>query len=342
MKTRFGAEAFWMMASASIRNGTIDARLVIALEAAYGSGAPADGDQISFGRIRVRVTGLPADGTYTVIHPYGKQTFNVKLDPLTAREINYTQDIGVSAPGDFSLTLQSRIGPFLRWTDPDYPYIDPVTSRAYIGNPQVLHRITGSPFNTNYFRIIGPTGVILNVGTGSNILTQTNFSLVGKIATRSGIDVKQATYSRAADGAGFVDVLATSREGQNVLLRGGVLPVRMVENAPGEYRGRIFFDGATTFLPSEITVSNITDNPDSNITRKVTDAVALRPFYSSTFRTLVLSAASRDLFIPPVLSSPGISSLYQATVVPPNMPVVNSSSGGAATEPVWSYGKQLP
>ena len=89
--------------------------LVLALEAAFANGGPAVGDQISFGRVRIRVENLVPGATYRVTHPYGVDVF--QADEAT-RSINFTEDIGIGAPGDFQGALNSRIGPFLTWDPP--------------------------------------------------------------------------------------------------------------------------------------------------------------------------------------------------------------------------------
>src|SRR5437899_8961639 len=48
--------------------------LVIALEGSFLNGAPVDGDQIVFTRVRVRATGVVPGATYTVTHPFGVET----------------------------------------------------------------------------------------------------------------------------------------------------------------------------------------------------------------------------------------------------------------------------
>jgi hypothetical protein len=62
---------------------------------------------------------------------------------------------------------------FLRW-DPAFAPAAPV---GYLGDPTVDHRITGSPFNTNIFKIDGP-----NIGGNGVNTIQTNlFAVSGKI-----------------------------------------------------------------------------------------------------------------------------------------------------------------
>lgn len=181
-----GGEVFWWMGDAvapvaSVPTGR--AVLVLGIEGTFGgAGAVVNGQQISFGRVRVRVD-VPVDGNYTVTHPFGTLVF----DNVTAADgINYTADIGAANFTDvaagFAGTLQSKIGPFLTW--PDYqndptlqatapvldgqgnPVLDPqgnpvteVVAR-YIGNLNIPHVVTGSPLGNNFFRVTGPTGVI--------------------------------------------------------------------------------------------------------------------------------------------------------------------------------------
>ncbi len=52
------------------------ALVTLALEGAFVNGDPAAGEQMAFGRIRVRVTsGLCPDTTYQFRHPFGTETF---------------------------------------------------------------------------------------------------------------------------------------------------------------------------------------------------------------------------------------------------------------------------
>ena len=83
--------------------------LVLALEAAFGSGAPAVGQQMVFARIRV-TAGVPFDGTYTVTHPYGTETFANVTSSGTNRDIVFTEDIGIS-PGNFTAPSSAASGP---------------------------------------------------------------------------------------------------------------------------------------------------------------------------------------------------------------------------------------
>jgi len=140
--------------------------LVMALEGAFSSvtGDASVGENITFARIRVRIDNPIEGANFKVTHPYGVVTFtNI---PQGARAVNFTEDIGIPAvlppPTDFSGALLGPIGPFLRWTAPDFPVLDQ-NGNTYIGDPAIPHSVTGSPFNTNFYRIEGPVGIFSGV-----------------------------------------------------------------------------------------------------------------------------------------------------------------------------------
>jgi hypothetical protein len=198
VQLRTGEEGFWWSGEAFINTDTVpdaqgvDGLLVLAMEAAFGgTGVPAERQQIAFGRLRIRVD-VPVEGHYTITHPYGVEEFDVVFDPtetdpdkLGRRAINMTRDVGAIDPANpdsaFRGALFSDIGPlFLRWTnfDTDPALKKPVNPTdplspviQYLGNPLIPHAVTGSPFNTNFFRIVGP---------GINVQTDL-FAVSGKI-----------------------------------------------------------------------------------------------------------------------------------------------------------------
>ena len=89
-------------------------------------------------------------------------------------DINTTEDIGCgSAPCDFRASLEGKISRFLKWD----PAVAPAAPAGYLGNPNTTHAITGSPFNTNIFKVDGP-----NVGgPGINSIQTNLFTLSGKL-----------------------------------------------------------------------------------------------------------------------------------------------------------------
>ena len=188
-------EAFWFLAETTIADNAagygVDA-YVAGIEAAFASENPADGDQQSFARIRIRVN-VPVAGTYTITHPYGVETVNVTAPGR--RAINITRDIGIGAPGNFTGAVNGAIGPFLRSVNGPYTEVNPDTgaTETFVGDPNLTEAVTGSPFNTNFLRITGPAGTIQ-----SNV-----FSLSGKVLDnrqQTQVEIDRATYRRTSAG----------------------------------------------------------------------------------------------------------------------------------------------
>lgn len=174
-----GGESFWWSADALTATSTGQALLVLALEGAFAGGPPLAGDEISFGRVRIRVD-VPVTGTYTVTHPFGVEVITVDD---TVAGINFTNDIGIGAVGTFTGALASDVGPFLFW-DADLPVLGTGANAGnfYIGNPAIGHRVLGSPFGTNFFRVDGPPGSGLG-GPGIDFVETDLFTVTGKVFT---------------------------------------------------------------------------------------------------------------------------------------------------------------
>jgi hypothetical protein len=174
-QSNFPEEAFYWSAEATVpTSGGQEARLTLGQEAAFAGGVPINGEQITFGRVRIRAGGLVAGNRYKVTYPYGTRTF---VADSGARNINFTSDIGCGIPCNFSATAGSEIGPpFLQW-DPKVP---PAAPDGYLGDPTIAHVITGSPTGNNVFRIerVDTNGKVLGL-VGETQL----FTLEGKIAT---------------------------------------------------------------------------------------------------------------------------------------------------------------
>jgi hypothetical protein len=166
----FPGESFYWHAEAEMNAGNGGrARLVIAKENAFTTEEASIGNQINFERIRVRLDEVTPGATYTVTHPFG--TLTVVADD--EGEVDTTEDLGCgAAPCDFRASLDGKISRFLKWD----PAFAPAAPAGYLGNPAVTHRITGSPFNTNLFKVVGP-----NVGgPGVNTIQTNLFTLAGK------------------------------------------------------------------------------------------------------------------------------------------------------------------
>lgn len=164
-------EAFWWAAESQMehvgKGGNGRARLVLAVEAAFAGSKQKS--RIAFGRVRVRAENLKHRTRYKVIHPYG--VLNLKTD--NRGELRYSQDIGAGSPRRFRKALHSRVfGSFLRWN----PKVGRKAPRGYLGNPNIPHKVVGSPRGANFFRIKGP-----NVGgKGDNEKTAIRFSVQGQ------------------------------------------------------------------------------------------------------------------------------------------------------------------
>ncbi|HEX8920513.1 MAG TPA: choice-of-anchor D domain-containing protein [Pyrinomonadaceae bacterium] len=219
----FPGEAFWWSAEAEINRGIGGkVRLVLAKEAAFTTEDATIGNQISFSRIRIRIDELTPGASYTVTHPYGVVTLVADGDGDAAfaadtidggttqasgpgsggggggdpeGEIDTTEDIGIG-PSDFRAALNGKFSTYLRWD----PAVAPAAPTGYIGNPNVLHTVTGSPNNTNFFRVVGP-----NVGgPGINSIETNLFSVQGKLAPQTRFVKGDLTTSEEAFEGGEV------------------------------------------------------------------------------------------------------------------------------------------
>lgn len=211
--SNFADEHFYWAGDANIDAGTVNgidvrARLILGLEAAFGIGPVAAGDQVVFGRLRIRINDLPYNGTYTVYTPYGVRTFTGQV---RGERLFHTEDIGLAAPpGDFSAALLSSIGPFLLPSNTAggaelAAVTGPVPGKLYIADPAREGPVTGSPYppfvsavdslerNHNIFRVEGPNGFVLETY---------DFALVGRIYTGpipARVSIDRASYVRTAN-----------------------------------------------------------------------------------------------------------------------------------------------
>jgi hypothetical protein len=170
-------EAFYWNATATMDAGKPDAlgkrgkaTLVLATEAAFATGPVIQGQQTAFNRIRLKVTGLEPGATYTITHPYGKETA-VADDGGT---IFATDDVGCLDPGTGCLAntiLGGRLGPWLTW--------DSGAPDGYVGDGATAHLVTGSPFGTNYLLIEGPNAG----GLGIDRAETQQFVVAGKLSS---------------------------------------------------------------------------------------------------------------------------------------------------------------
>ncbi|MEI4770520.1 IPT/TIG domain protein [Psychrobacillus sp. FJAT-51614] len=343
-------EAFYQLVESEMLTGTGErARLVLALEAAFVNEIPRAGEQIVFGRVRIRVAGLQPNAEYVVTHPYGVDSFIAEPDGEGFGEINFTEDIGGLNGGDFDLALNSRVHPFLQWD----PSVAPAAPEGYIGNPAVLHPIVGSLFidrfgqPQNYFRIEGPG---IGIGSpdrsttpgidGDNCIETVSFTVIGKISTISGVDVSRATYTQIESLGGFIDVFATSDDSaQTINVTGTGIDPTLLEGSVGQYFARILFTGARP--PNTITVTNVSDVPNSIKELVPVDFITASATYDTNTKVLTIVANSSDSIGAPILSisdfglgdiiipSDGISTT--SLTFAPAIVTINSTAGGKSS-----------
>jgi hypothetical protein len=315
----FPDEFFYYALSSAIDDvGTPDANgrfgsasVEFAIEGAFANELPAQGDQMVFARFRTRITqGVTPGADYTLVHPYGETKVHADEDSLFV-----TEDVGIT-PGNFTDALNGRTGPFLKWTD-QAPGEDPLPE-GFLGDPTVDHEVTGSPVDQNYFAILGPgigVGVaeankcgeelLARVGGNADNCAVTNlFSLMGKEATRGGVDVHRAVYSRAQDPAtpATIDVLAESKAGENIVLQDPdaarrattdrLFPTTTLEQEDGNYVAHV--TAKTSDVPETLEVVNYSDVPKTVAKPTLIDAVTGSATYDTDTDTLTVEAVSSD------------------------------------------------
>ncbi|UUT14869.1 Ig-like domain-containing protein [Pseudomonas zeae] len=346
-------EAFWFLAETTIADNAagygVDA-YVAGIEAAFASENPADGDQQSFARIRIRVN-VPVAGTYTITHPYGVETVNVTAPGR--RAINITRDIGIGAPGNFTGAVNGAIGPFLRSVNGPYTEVNPDTgaTETFVGDPNLNEAVTGSPFNTNFLRITGPAGTIQ-----SNV-----FSLSGKVLDnrqQTQVEIDRATYRRTAAGV-RAEVFAKASNSstlcfrETVALLPGPPPTPCQTSLLGDNNGLFFGHRLGTGAVPPVVVVTATNPAGTTrptaVSAKLTDVVKVQTArYNWANHSLLIEATSSDEVAIPDMVAQGYGrlsktgTLQRITVAdltqPPATVTVKSAAGGGDTEAVVVVG----
>ncbi|MHB2059849.1 Ig-like domain-containing protein [Pseudomonas sp. SC3(2021)] len=346
-------EAFWFLAETTIPDNAagygVDA-YVAGIEAAFASENPADGDQQSFARIRIRVN-VPLAGTYTITHPYGVETVNVTAPGR--RAINITRDIGIGAPGNFTGAVGGAIGPFLRSVNGPYTEVNPDTgaTETFVGDPNLTEAVTGSPFNTNFLRITGPAGTIQ-----SNV-----FSLSGKVLDnrqQTQVEIDRATYRRTSAGVraevfAKADSSSTLCFRETVALLPGPPPTPCQTSLLGDNNGLFFGHRLGTGAVPPVVVVTATNPAGTTrptaVSAKLTDVVKVQTArYNWANKTLLIEATSTDEVAIPDMVAQGYGrlsksgTLQRITVAdltqPPATVTVKSAAGGSDTEAVVVVG----
>jgi hypothetical protein len=301
--TNFPDEAFWWTGETTlaldIDNGVQkEALLVLALEAAFANELPAEGDQVAFSRIRLRINN-PTPGHYKVTHPYGTEEFDVA--PGDTR-VFITDDFGDLTGNDFSRAGKGRLGPFLIPADaPGGVALPPVsvtledgTVRQYIADAGDVNFVTGSPNGTNYFQI---EFTDLSGTQTQTFLTDT-FNIGGRIYNGpldSDTSIERATYSQ--DDTGYtidVHVKAKQALGQNApdfKAFADNIPGVTLSKSPNnstDYYGKIKI---TENKPNNIYITDLREDPDRLFSAKLVDVVTVKKaVYNTGTQTLHVEA----------------------------------------------------
>jgi len=345
----FGAEGFWWAADATIDvpASGLSAILVQAVEAAFLTEVPIDGEQFPSTRLRIRID-VPAPGIYTVTHPYGQIEYVVAAVDA-GQEVRDSFDIEFAA----NTSHQGRVGPLLRWDST--PPAPPV---GFIGDGETAHTVIGSPCGTNYFEISGvaldgTTPIDLD-GSGGNVVRTDLFTVIGQLfdgVIQAPLNVNRASYIRDAAGAGQVDIFAMSSTTASVSMDGGpnLPPGPLVLTGDGgNFFSSLSLADATT-LPAtvEVTASNVGNDPTTHVSMLTDQVTIQKAEYDVTTGQLSVQASSSDGFAPPTLGAFGLGpmpggSLSMSLPVPPFQVTVTSSAGGSDTEPVSLVAVAVP
>jgi len=311
----FPDEAFWFTADGTVVDAArgINLSYGSAVEAAFSGGDPVEGDQISFARIRIRVD-VPTAGTYVITHPYGVEVFNV--DTPGRRAINMTRDIGIGSPKTYDGALKGDVGPFLRSVNGPYTEVNPDTGNieTFVGDPNLTEAVTGSPFNTNFVRIVGPSAA----GT-----IQTNlFTVAGKVLDnrqQTHVEIDRATYRRTSAGV-RAEVFAKADNSSTLCFRESLalLPgppptpcqTSLLSDNNGLFFGQRLGNGT---LPSVVVVTATnpagTTRPTA-VSSKLTDVVKIQTArYSWANHSLLIEATSTDEVAVPDMVAQGYGRL---------------------------------
>lgn len=318
----FPEEAFWWNANATMNVNGGKATLLVGLEAAFLNGPVVPGDQMAFARVRFRIA-TPGAGSYKVIYPFGEKTFDVVAGG--SRAIDFTTDVGL-VPGNFSLALTGPIGPFLMASDVPgglpLAFVTLPGGNTYLADPAVITAVTGSPFNTNYFRVEGP-----NIGgPGVNFVEVDQFTLLGRVhpgPIASILTVNRASYARDNSDA-WVDVFADAETAIGapapvLSFSGPGIPGKIMTGDGQHFHGQSI-PADINVLPPSVFVTNNSDNPPTTTEVSLTDVVTIT---LATFDagTLTVEAVSSDTLVPPTLAVVGHGPMTNGKLIEPGIAV---------------------
>ncbi len=164
-------EAFYQLASATVTGaGAQSVTADFNVEAAFLD--PGAGQEITFGRIQVGMTGMEPNSDYTVTYPYGAGVWHTDAGGAIAGNDRTAQrhEVGCAAvPCNFDEALGTEIGPFMLW-DP----AESAPDAGYIGDGITPHTIVGPAVTS--VTVEGP-------GLPAGGISTNLFTLEGKLAS---------------------------------------------------------------------------------------------------------------------------------------------------------------
>jgi len=357
-----GGEAFYWSADAIVTDavGNRVLSMGMAAETAFlqtgPNGEPINGSQFPFLRLRF-VLGVPADGTYTIRHPYGADVFTV-TGATGARDVFATVDKGF-APN--SKGVIGPVGPFL---------ISDRAPNGFLGDANGLPTpVTGSPCGRNFVEVSGvdTLGQPIDFGGGVFVLRTEEFVVQGQRydgQVQTPLNPTRLTYSRSADGSGQIETFAESTATALVTADDG--PTTPL--AARRYNGITELDSAAVSvgggidslampvvdasqLPPvvQLTASDRRATPATDATSlnlHIVDFVDVATAdYDPDTRMLTVSARTGDQLAHPTLTlrgfgnfAPGATSITVPNLTaPPAYVYVDSAGGGSDAAPVMVH-----
>lgn len=366
-----GGEAFYWGADATLADvtGKVVFKLVMAAETAFlqagPNGEPINGSQLPFLRLRY-VFDAPADGVYTLSHPYGQEEFTV-TGATGNRDIFTTYDRGLTA----NSSITGNVGPFMTsLTTPPGGFLGDA------GPTAVTDLASGAPcfvneagFNTVTLTGVDAFGNPIDFGGGQTILTTDQFAVQGKIydgRVQTPVGTQRVTYSRSAAGAGQIEAFVGSTAAATATVMDGptIVPgTGRIANPVALDHTVVLPDGTQTpeginstavgvadasALPAvvQLTVSDASVNATTGAAQfdPTTENLRLVDFLDVTqaefdpaTNTLTVSAQSGDKRSNPTLTVRGFGTIDPATslftlntLAPPSHVDVDSAAGGTA------------
>ncbi|MEY4748768.1 MAG: hypothetical protein RIQ60_982 [Pseudomonadota bacterium] len=362
-----GVEAFYWGANNTVFDaaGTRVLAYTAAAESAFlqvgPNGEPINGAQFPFLRLRFTM-GVPVDGIYTVVHPYGIDTFDV-TGATGARDVFFTLDKGLTA----SATVRGAVGPFMK-ADPRQSIV-PAGFLGDGGPAAAPVPAIGSPCGWDFVQVTGidRAGNAVDFGGGGDTLLFSDlWGIQGQIydgKVQTPVNPTRLTYSRTVAGGGQIDAFGVSTATATMTVQDGPTIATGTGRiaSPVTLNRSVYANALTTGLDAasvavadgsampaivSLTTSDLTALPATDATvlnLHLVDYVdIMQADYDPATHVLAVTAKSGDERVNPALTlreygttfAAGNPVLLTTTIAPPAVVHVDSAAGGSATAQV--------